>query len=229
MQIAKVTVIHKHGDTNMLSNYRPISILPLFSKPLERIISTRVTTFFTKHSCITNSQFGFRQKRSTETALLTIKEELIANIEKRLYTLGIFVDFSKAFDLVIHDLLLHKLRHYGIRGLAIRLFETYLQQRRQYVEIGGKRSNIRNLNTGVPQGSILGPLLFNIYINDIVNIAPNIKFIIYADDASLFLAGDKPIQLCTLANISLSALHSWSVNNGMVINAAKTKAVQSQK
>lgn len=225
MKLAKVAVIYKGGNKHIISNYRPISVLPVFSKVLEKIIFTRLDNVFAKHCVFTDSQFGFRKGRSTEAALLFQKEIILQNIERRLITLGIFIDFSKAFDVLNHKILLQKLNRYGVRGTPLALLESYLNNRKQCVVIDGQCSSFRNIRTGVPQGSILGPLLFNVYINDIVNIDDEAQFIIYADDTSLFLSGEEADVLVCKANSILSKFFMWSETNGLKVNTTKTKAI----
>lgn len=225
MQLAKVTVLYKKGNKNELGNYRPVSILSVFSKGLEKVILLRMTTFADNHDLISSSQFGFRKHRSTELALLAQKEHILRNFEKRKLTLGLFVDFTKAFDYLDHNLLLKKLDMYGFRGHVSKLLRSYLSSRRQYVHINGHSSEIKPIESGVPQGSILGPFLFNVYINDIVNISHSTQFFIYADDASLLFDGDDASELIDNANETLEKLNRWSRHNALKINAVKTKAV----
>lgn len=189
MQCAKVTAIYKKGDKNDLGNYRPLSILPAFSKGFEKIISARLVSFTDCYSILTDSQYGFRKDKSTELALLTQKEIILEMFESQNFVLGIFLDFTKAFDLINDNILNKKLEHYAIRGKALLLISSYLQHRSQFVMVNGHYSSIKPVNVGVPQGSILGPFLFVLYINDIVNIDPTAKHILYADDTSLFFAG----------------------------------------
>lgn len=170
MKMARVAVLFKGGAANIISNYRPISVLPLFSKIVEKVINTRITTYLNKHKLISPSQYGFQRKKSTESALLSIKDKLINNIENQLYTLGVFLDFSKAFDSIKHNILLSKLPYYGIRGTSLKLLQNYLSGRSQYVVINNATSNSELIKFGVPQGSILGPTLFLLYINDMVSI-----------------------------------------------------------
>uniref|UniRef100_A0A0K8R810 Putative outcast ele5 orf1-h 1e-40-j 4 n=1 Tax=Ixodes ricinus TaxID=34613 RepID=A0A0K8R810_IXORI len=224
MQMAKVAVLHKKGDKNILSNYRPLSILPLFSKGLEKIIHTRLVQFSDKHNLLTPAQFGFRKGRSTELALLEQKEYILKNFEEKKQVLGVFVDFTKAFDFINHNILLKKLERYGVRGLPLELLRSYLRHRCQYVSIGQFSSDVKPIHSGVPQGSILGPFLFNMYINDIVNISPA-KFVIYADDSSLFFSSDNSDDLVTIANDTLSKLGAWAKDNYLKINTDKTKAI----
>lgn len=225
MKNAKVVVIHKNGDKNIMNNYRPISVLPIFSKPLEKIIFVRLSKFFDSHSIINASQYGFRPGLSTETALLNQKEFILGNIEEKKLTLGIFVDFTKAFDRINHDTLLLKLSYYGIRGIAYDLIKSYLTDRHQCVCIQRELSSPYKMKCGVPQGSILGPLLFNAYINDIINIDQSAKYIIYADDTSIFFTGVDRNGLIQKANQTLGELHKWSHQNSLLINSTNTKAV----
>lgn len=225
MKMAKVSVIFKGGDKNDLSNYRPISVLPVFSKGLEKIITGRMTTFCEKHNIINDSQFGFTKGSSTESALLAQKELILKSFENKLLTLAVFVDFSKAFDRINDETLLTKLEYYGFRGVFLDLLRSYLQYRSQVVVIDNKISASKPLKSGVPQGSILGPLLFIIYINDIVNIAHSSKFVIYADDTTLFFTAKEPAQLLRNANDALTTLNAWSTINALKINTTKTKAV----
>lgn len=146
-------------------------------------------------------------------------------MKKKEVALGVFVDFTKAFDLLNHSILLKKLDAYGIRGDALRLLTSYLENRQQYVYLNGFSSDKKTITSGVPQGSILGPLLFNIYLNDIICINPNIKHIIYADDTTMLLSAACPNDLISEANSSLSRLHEWSSANALKINTAKTKAI----
>lgn len=225
MQVARVTVLFKKGDRNNMSNYRPVSILPVLSKALEKLILKRLTNFERKFQLLHDSQYGFRKGFSTEYALMAQKEYIYQQFEQGNVVLGLFVDFTKAFDHINHKLLIEKLERYGIRGTAGSLIQSYLQHRNQIVSLGGCNSDSLSIVAGVPQGSILGPFLFNIYINDIVNISSNVKFIIYADDTNIFLTGKSVNELITHANLLLIRLEKWTRENGLKINVAKTKAM----
>lgn len=186
---------------------------------------SRFTKFIDQCNLLTPCQFGFRKNKSTELALLHQKEYILSQFDNRALVIGIFVDFSKAFDLVNHELLLKKLWYYGIRGQAAMLIKSYLSQRKQAVSLHNVLSEVKPIFSGVPQGSVLGPLLFNIFLNDIVNINKNAKFIIYADDTSIFFAGKNIQDLIVSCNTTMVTLEKWSKSNDMRVNEKKTKAV----
>lgn len=225
LQTAKVCILYKKGDKNNLANYRPISILPVFSKIIEKILHSQLAEFINKHNMLCDAQYGFRKYRSTELALLDQKEFILNSIECKQLVLGVFIDFSKAFDSLNRLLLLRKLDLYGVRGVALDLLDSYLSERKQYVCINNFSSVTKPNSLGVPQGSILGPFLFNLYINDIVNIDPSAKFVIYADDTSVFFAHNDTDQLIQKGNNILEKIYKWACSNGLLINAEKTKAV----
>lgn len=208
-----------------MGNYRPISILSVFSKVFEKILHNRLSSFSDRHGLLNAAQFGFRKHLSTETALLVQKEFILENFENRKLVLGVFIDFTKAFDCLNHSILLQKLERYGFRGRALTLLSSYLKHRHQYVHLSGFSSLVKPITSGVPQGSILGPLLFNIYVNDIVNIDKEAKLVMYADDTSLFFSADEPNLLISLANKTLSKLNAWANENSLKINTSKTKAI----
>ena len=170
----------------MDSNYRPISLLPIFSKIFEKPMYSRLLDFIKKHNNLSPNQFGFQKSKSTELAVNSIVNNIINSFEVKESAYCIFLDFAKAFDTVNHEILINKLEYYGIRGSPLKWFKSYLSGRQQFTEIDDTLSDIGYIKCGVPQGSILGPLLFLIYTNDIVNSSTILKFFLFADDTTLF-------------------------------------------
>ena len=222
LKVAKVIPLYKNkGDINDISNYRPISMLSVFSKIFEKLIHKALTDHLESHNILNDSQYGFRKKRSTLHALINAMENVCQSVDSKQHTLGIFVDFSKAFDVLNHSILLRKLSHYGIRGKILELLTSYLTERQQYVSYGGIESTILTTSTGVPQGSVLGPLLFIIFINDIVNISKMASFVLFADDLNLFVAHTCRATVYSLANSILKELYKYCISNKLIINFSK--------
>lgn len=221
---AKVTPIFKAGDSSLSSNYRPISVLPVFSKILERIMYKRVYSFLKRQNLLFSKQFGFQENSSTEHAILTFVENVIRSFEKGEFTLGVFIDLSKAFDTVNHSILLTKLSYYGIQGTCKKWFASYLQNRKQCISLGnGLFTKNCNLICGVPQGSILGPLLFLIYVNDLFKASKVLSLIMFADDSNLFHSDKNINDLFKTMNIELNHISEWFKANKLSLNKNKTK------
>ena len=224
LKVAKVIPILKRGDETIFDNYRPISILPAISKVFERIIFNQIHNYFHVNDLYFCSQYGFRKEHSTELAVLELVDRITQHLDKGTTPINVYLDLSKAFDTLDHNILLHKLKYYGIEGTALRLFESYLNERQQYVDLDGTNSNYNRILTGVPQGSILGPLLFIIYINDIAQSSNHFNFIIYADDTTL-CSTLKINADATKLNRELNNVSHWLNLNKLSLNVKKTKAM----
>ena len=222
MKIARVIPLFKNGDVKEFSNYRPVSILPQFSKILERVFHNRLMSFINDKQILNNSQFGFRNNMSTALAIIELVEEITTAIDEGKTTVGVFIDLKKAFDTVDHNILVKKLEHYGIRGLANNWVCSYLENRRQYVCINDSNSECLDVKCGVPQGSILGPALFILYVNDMCNVSKSLKYILFADDTNLFYAGKDLDEVCKIISRELNILHIWFQVNKLSLNVAKT-------
>ena len=233
LKIAKIIPIFKKDDNELFDNYRPISLLPAISKIFEKIISQQILEYFTKNNLIFSSQHGFRTKHSTETAAIELVDTLKIEIDKGHLPVSIFMDLSKAFDTIDHTILLKKLKFYGVDGISLELFKSYLTDRKQYVAINSAKSPLQSISTGVPQGSILGPLLFLIYINDIKFCSGSFTFLCFADDTTVTLSicpKDTKCKHCdsstideTFLNHELQKLYNWLCINKLALNTKKTK------
>ena len=219
---ARVVPIHKGNSVSEVGNYRPVSVLPIFSKILERIMYNRLLSFINRHDILYKFQFGFREKYSTNLALITLIDKIASALNNGDTVLGVFLDFSKAFDCVNHSILLEKLEFYGIRGVSYDWFASYLSNREQYVCYDGVSSEYGNISCGVPQGSILGPILFLLYINDIVNVSSTLFLILFADDTNAFISGKNITEIFTKMNSELRKLVIWLDVNKLRLNAKKT-------
>ena len=225
LKIANVCPIYKKGDRNKCENYRPISLLSNLSKLFERAMHTRLYSFLDTNSCLYDLQFGFRHKFSTNHALLSITEKIRDNLDNKTFSCGEVVDLEKAFDTVNHHILIKKLEHYGIRGSALSWFSSYLSSRKQLVVLGGISSPLFDISCGVPQGSILGPLLFLIYINDMHTSVKFSTVYHFADDTNLLYHHKNPKILRKHMNADLKLLFDWLCANRLSLNVSKTEFI----
>lgn len=223
LKIAKVTPVFKSGDQTDVSNYRPISVLPVFSKVLERIMYNRIYKHLTSNKLLYRKQLGFQKNCSTEHAIMQFTRDILESFEKGEYTLGVFIDLSKAFDTVDHEILLKKLKYYGVKGINLNWLKSYLSNRKQYVHSDGVLKQLLNIKCGVPQGSILGPLLFLIYVNDFYKASNLLNEIMFADDTNLFLTHKNLNILFNSMNTELQEISSWFKSNKLSLNIDKTK------
>ena len=219
---AKIIPLYKANDPMLFNNYRPISLLPLFSKVLERIMYNRMIKFINKNKLLYKYQFGFRKDHSTYMALIILIDKITSALDNGDFTIAVLIDFRKAFDTVDHKILLDKLYHYGIRGNAYDWMNSYLSKRQQQVHYNGVSSSFKTVNCGVPQGSILGPLLFIIYINDLSSVSQILTSILFADDTTLFDSDKNLTTLVDRFNNELVNIFNWLNANRLSLNIDKT-------
>ena len=221
-RIAKVTPLYKHGNAQMVLNYRPISVLSAFSKILEKIVHKRILSFLNQNNILSKLQFGFRPTLSTHLACSYLSSEISDLFNDNKLVLAIFLDLTKAFDTLDHDIILTKLRNYGFRGVVNDWFRNYLNNRQQKVRINDKYSDVKPVSFGVPQGSALGPLLFLIYLNDVFQDI-DYETILYADDATVVIHAKTLSDLFRGASESLNIIHNNLLVNKLNLNISKTK------
>ena len=212
-KIAKVIPIHKNNEKDELNNYRPISILSTISKVIERLIYNQLYEYLSKNELLSKCQSGFRHFHSTTTSLLDAANEWYANMDQGNLNSVVFVDLSKAFDTVNHSILLKKRSHYGLHAETLKWFNSYLTERRQQSLVNGYLSSAKTINCGVPQDSILGPLLFLIFINDLPNCLKHSNPKMFADDTNITTSSKSITKLVQFVNTDLDNLNDWLLAN----------------
>ena len=222
LKIANIIPLFKSGNMSLFTNYRPISLLNTLSKVFEKVFYKRLYSFLEQFKILYMYQFGFRELHNTNMALLILMDKLMTALDNDEYAIGIFLDFSKAFDTVDHDILLRKLNFYGIRGTPHEWIRSYLSEREQFTSYNGYTSSNLRISCGVPQGSILGPLLFLIYVNDLAFVSPDLFTIMFADDTNCFITGKDLEGLAYTLNSELSKIVIWLNANKLSLNVAKT-------
>lgn len=220
LKIAVVIPIHKSGDKSNLNNYRPISLLSVFSKIFERILFNRIFRFLRKHNLISPKQFGFIKGLGTTDAISFLSNFLHLSLDQSRPTIVTFIDLSKAFDMVNRKILFEKLESLGIRGIVLKLIKSYFEERVQVVRIGKTYSAKKYMTLGVPQGSILGPLFFVVYINSLLSLINEISA--YADDTIIFCSENTWTEAEAKTNSNLVKMNNWLYHNKLILNIQKT-------
>ena len=222
LKIARVCPIFKSGNPETIDNYRPISSLPVFSKIFERLTLNRMERFISKYNLLTPCQFGFRKGFSTTHAVVKLLTNIVKAYHQKIYSACFFLDLRKAFDTVNHELLIRKLEHYGFRGQCSEYLKSYYENRLQYVHANGYDSSYKPVTCGVPQGSILGPLCFSLYVND-MPMAVDEEVVLFADDAAFIITSQTLTGLYQKIKKLFSDLHSYLNMNKLVPNSRKSK------
>lgn len=231
LKMAVVIPVYKKGDRSLLENYRPISLLSSFSKVFEMTMCHRIVHFFNACNLFSTSQNGYLKGKSIDTAMFSFTQFILNSLEERCIPLGIFLDLSRAYDCVNHEILLEKLERYGIRGSALHWLRSYLLNRTQTVSLQKDKIQYRSkpdtLKHGIPQGSIAGPLLFVIYINDLANTFedPEDMIVNYADDTNMIVKSGYFTDLAIKASDSLCRITNWFNENKLTLNKEKTKLI----
>lgn len=217
--------IHKSGDKKLKTNYRPIALTSTLSKFIEKCIKDRLWSFFKKEKLISQQQFGFQEGQSSEDAISEVTNFIVGNFNEGFKTLAVFLDLSKAFDTVDHGILLTKLEKIGIRGLTLKLIESYLSERTQVVKLDEHKSSSKPVECGVPQGTVLGPLLFLVYVNSLTKVSKESRVICFADDTVVLVRDCTWNRTFDKAGREMSKIKHWLDSNLLTLNVEKTQFI----
>ena len=223
MKIANIVPVHKSGSFSSFDNYRPISVLPVLSKVIEKLVQRQLMEFLDKNKLLSKFQFGFRRRLSKELAATCLLDEIRKSVDQGKLVGATFIDHSKAFDTISHSNLLQKLPQYGIKEGELSWFADYLFHRSAAVSYGKSSSKIADIQTGVSQGSILGPLLFILFFNDITDIIMSTRIVKYADDTVIYVADKNLKNIKTKLSKDMESIADWFDENGLIINLKKGK------
>ena len=222
--MARVIPLHKKGSKLEPGNFRPVSILGGISKVMERLIQEQINNYLAEQKLLFEFQSGFRTSHSTDTCLLYLTDYIKREVDSGKYCGMVMLDLQKAFDTVNHSILLSKLRAIGFDSTAIKWMKSYLEGREQVVDINGTLSSSLTVSCGVPQGSILGPLLFLLYIND-MNAACNCKLFLFADDSALLISGKDKLQVEEALSSEVTKIRTWLTDNKLSLHLGKTESI----
>lgn len=219
LKISKIIPVFKKGNECDLGNYRPIAIVPVISKIFEKILKGKLISYLETKSLLSTAQFGFQKHKSTTTALISVLEEVVEGLDQGASTNAVMCDLTKAFDCVTTDILIRKMEFYGLRGQVLNLFNSYLVDRFQYVNYNNLNSSLSAIKNGVPQGSVLGPILFLLYVNDLPSVVSRqSSVVLFADDTTILTRGDE-----AMSRESLDVTKIWFAANKLKINESKTQ------
>ena len=224
-KLARVTALYKKKSRSLPENYRPISLLNIFGKVFEKLVYIQMMNFIDKHKILFVYQYGSRKKHSTSLALIDIVDKIKFALDKNDYALDILLDITKAFDSINHDILITKLENYGFRGHSSVFLRSYLSGRTQFTSLQSCTSDMRTISYGVPQGSILGPLLFLLYINDIQYVSREIDLRLFADDTAIFLHHRDPNILIHQGKLTMKQIMTWFETNKLSLSIGKSNFI----
>ena len=222
LKIANVVPIYKSGDEMVFSNYRPVSVLPVFLKLLEGFVYNRFISHINDNKLLYEYQFGFQKGKSTHLAIMMLVDKITEALDQGDSVVRVFLEFSKAFDTVDHNVLLQKIDKYGLYGVELQWFEDNLSNRMQYVTYNNHKSLHEKVNCGVPHGPLLGPILFLLYSNDLTNVSEFCFLVLFADDTNMFITGKDMDVFCQQLTKDLRNVQEWLQCNTLSLNVLKT-------